>query len=245
MARGRAAIVGVARLSCAAAGAALCVPIYAFADTGTHERKALTPADQRVARLSVLTKAELPQTNAWKQQSTSSSSLPATLRSCVPQPDLSHYTISGQAERAFVYGLSQQTEDGESMFDSVTVLQTPAMAEGDWKASSVSYKTLGCFFSKFAQAPGSRIALASTDRLRLHAGSLTVALRAHLRITTANGQRVPAAFDLAALSTRPLPRDLIYGYIDGHGSAFKQFISDEPLLLKELAYEGKTAGCMS
>jgi hypothetical protein len=245
MARGPAAIVRVARLSCAAAAAALCVPIYAFADTGMHERKAFTPADQRVARLSVLSKAELPQTNAWRQQPTSSSSLPATLRSCVPQHDLSHYTISGQAERAFVYGLSQQTRDGESMFDSVTVLQTPAMAEGDWKASSVSYKTLGCFFSKFAQAPGSRIALASTDRLPLHAGSLTVALRAHLHITTANGQRVPAAFDLAAFLLGRCQEIFIYGYIDGHGSAFKQFVSDEPLLLKELAYEGKTAGCMS
>lgn len=223
--------------------AALCLPMLAFAGTGTHERKALTAADQRVARLSVLSQAELPQAKAWKQQPPSSSSLPATLKECAPQSDLSRYTISGQAERAFAYGASPQSRDGESMFDSVTVLQTPAMAEGDWKASSVSFKTLGCFLSKFAQVPGSRIALAGIDRLPLHAGSLTVALRAHLRITTASGLRVPAAFDLAAFLLGRCQEIFVYGYIDGHGSAFKQFVSDEPLLLRELAYEGKSAGC--
>jgi hypothetical protein len=129
------------------------------------------------------------------------------------------------------------------MFGSVTVFQTPAMADGDWKASSVSYKTLGCFFSKFAQAPGSRIALAGVDRLPLHAGSRTVALRARLRITATSGQRVPAAFDLAFFLLGRCQDMLLYGYIDDHGPAFKKFLADEPLLLKELAYEGKAAGC--
>ena len=222
---------------------ALCLPMLALAGTGTHERKAFTAADQRVARLSALSKAELPQTNAWSQQPTSSSSLPATLRECAPQSDLSRYTVSGHTERAFAYGTSPTTRDGESMFDSVKVLKTAAMAEGDWKASSVSYKTMGCFLSKFAQAPGSRIALAGIDRLPLHAGSSTVALRAHLRITAPNGTRIPAAFDLAAFLVGRCQEIFVYGYIDGHGPAFKKFVSNEPLLLKELAYEGKSAGC--
>jgi hypothetical protein len=217
--------------------------MVAFAGTGTHERKALTAADQRVARSSVLSQAELPETNAWKQLPPSSSSLPATLKDCAPQRDLSRYTISGQIERSFVYGVTRQARDGESMFGSATVFKTSAMAEGDWKASSVSLKTLGCFFSKFAQAPGSRIALAGVDRLPLHAGSRSVALRAHLRITAPNGTRVPAAFDLAFFLLGRCQEMLVYGYIDGHGSAFKKFVSDEPLLVKELAYEGKTAGC--
>jgi hypothetical protein len=223
--------------------AALCLPMLALAGTGTHERKALTAADERVARLSVLSQAELPQTNAWKQQPSSPSSMPATLKECAPQRDLSKYTISGQTERSFVYGISPQARDGESMFGNATVFQTPAMAEGDWKASSVSYKTLGCFFSKFAQAPGSRIALAGVDRLPLHAGSRTVALRARLRITATSGQRVPAAFDLAFFLLGRCQDMLLYGYIDDHGPAFKKFLADEPLLLKELAYEGKAAGC--
>lgn len=223
--------------------ALLSLPIVAFAGTGTHERKALTAADQRIARLSVLLQAELPQTNAWKQQPSSPSSMPATLKDCAPQRDLSRYTISGQTDRSFVFGVSPQARDGESMFGNSTVFPTPAMAEGDWKASSISYKTLGCFLSKFAQVPGSRIALAGVDRLTLPAGSRSVAMRAHLRISAPNGLRVPAAFDLAVFLLGRCQEMFVYGYIDGHGSAFKKFVSDEPLLLKELAYEGKAAGC--
>jgi hypothetical protein len=223
--------------------AALCLPMLALAGTGTHERKALTAADERVARLSVLSQAELPQTNAWKQQPSSPSSMPATLKECAPQRDLSKYTISGQTERSFVYGISPQARDGESMFGNATVFQTPAMAEGDWKASSVSYKTLGCFLAKFAQVPGSRISLAGVERLTLHAGGRSVAMRAHLRISAPNGLRVPAAFDLTVFLLGRCQEMFIYGYIDGHGPAFKKFVSDEPVLLRELAYEGKAAGC--
>lgn len=224
--------------------AALFLPLVALAGNGTGERTAYTVSDQRVARLSVLSKAQLPQTSSWKPLPSRSAALPTTLKDCAPRSDFSRYTITGKAERSYVFGVSTQQRDGESIVGNTTVFKTSAMAEGDWKASSMNYKTIGCFLTKLAQAPGSRITLGRISRLPLHAGSRIVAVRAHLHIAATNGIRVPAAFDFAFFLLGRCQDLLMYGYVDIGNPALKKFVSDEALLLKELVYAGTSAGCL-
>lgn len=223
--------------------AALALPVVALAGTGPRERTAYTAADQRVARLSVLTRSQLPQAGAWKQLPNRSAALPTTLKDCAPRRDLSRYTISGRAGRSYEYGVSTQQRDGESIAGSTTVFESSAMAEGDWNASSVGYKAIGCFLTKLAQVPGSRITLAGIDRLPLHAGSRIVAVRAHLRISTTSGLRVPAAFDFAFFLLGRCQDLLMYGYVDIGDPALKKLVPYEAPLLNELVQAGRAAGC--
>jgi len=217
-------------------------PLVALAGNGTGERTAYTPADQRVARLSVLLRSELPETNSWKLLPARSAALPTTLKDCAPQSDFSRYTITGKAERSYAYGVSTRQRDGESLVGSTTVFKTSAMALGDWNASAITHKSIGCLLTKLAQVPGSRITLGRIGRLPLHAGSRIVAVRAHLRIS-ANGIHVPAAFDFAFFLLGRCQDLLMYAYVDIGNPALKKFVSDEALLLKELVHAGTGAGC--
>ena len=154
--------------------------------------------------------------------------------------NLGRYVITGRAQASYDFGTTRAERDGESMFSSVTVFPTSAMALGDWKALPVSYKTIDCLFEELAKQPSSKATLAAMSRLPLHPGSHTVAVRAHLRIA-ARGREVPLSIDFLTFIVGRCQDVFGYGYVgDGDGP----FVQGESLLLKQIAQKAVKAGCL-
>ncbi len=220
----------------------LVAPAFAQAGGGgSAERVKLNPADQAMARKAVLTKAELPETNAWKGVPPGPSAASALVAACARGQNLSRYVLTGHSTVDFRYGHTRAKRDGESMYGAVEVFSTVAIGEADWKASSPSYNEITCIYRTLAKQPGSHAVLKSVNRLPFYVGSYSAAFRVRFSVTT-HGLQIPAAMDMFFFLAGRCQELYSYGYVDN--PALETFAPSVQDVLKGIVQGAVKAGCL-
>jgi hypothetical protein len=165
----------------------------AFAAAGDPEKRAYNAADQALAKRANLTIADLPHDFVHGPSVGGGDNTGLTCARFAP--DLSSYTITGQATSpSFVRA------NGTSIFSASEIFRSAADARGDWRKSA-RRAALPCVAQMLQrQSTGSvRIRVtSSTVRRAPRVGERAISFRIAAR-ASANGMSVPAWFDILAV----------------------------------------------
>jgi hypothetical protein len=179
----------VRRLGLAALLAAL-LASTALAAPGDRERRAITARDQAWAKRINLTLRDLP---AGFRQGTAHESNSGTLTCPGYSPDLSRFTITGEAtSRQFVHA------SGASIFSSAEIFRTVADQRGDWRLSA-RHEALACLREQLQYAVGTAARVAASVRPTPRLGDRSISFRATLSIA-ANGVKATVWLDVLGVS---------------------------------------------
>jgi hypothetical protein len=166
----------------------------ALAGAGDPERRAITKADQAVARKANLTLRDVPAGFRQGPQLRSGSSGGLTCASFAP--DLSAYTITGQA-MSHVFARS----DGTSLFSSAEVFKRTSDEVGDWRKTA-RRSALPCVAQMLEQQSTGAVQLtvaSSSLRPAPRLGDRAISFRVVARVTAGN-LAFKGWFDILAVS---------------------------------------------
>src|SRR5437763_6573252 len=159
------------RLVIAALTAAVCAGT-AFAAPGDPEKRAIRPADQAWAKRVNLTYRDLPHTFVQQGQPSSGANGSFTCSSFAP--DLSSFTITGQATSpAFIRG------DGTTIFSAAEIFRSVRDERGDWSRSA-RRQALPCVARQLERQTSGTLQLRVTStslRPAPHVGDRSISLR--------------------------------------------------------------------
>ena len=165
------------------AGAALAAP-------GDPEKRAIRPGDQAWAKRVNLTYRDLP--GDFVQQGQPSSRANGSFTCSSFAPDLSSFTITGQATSpAFIRG------DGTTLFSAAEVFRSVRDERGDWSRSA-RREALPCVARELERQTSGTLQLRVTSsklRRAPHVGDRSISLRI-VAVTNAAGVPVKVWFDI-------------------------------------------------
>jgi hypothetical protein len=166
----------------------------AFASAGDPEKRAIRPADQAWAKRINLTYRDLPSDFVQQGQPSSGQGGSLTCRSFAP--DLSAFTITGQANSPPFTRV-----DGTSIFSSAEVFHSVRDERGDWSRSA-RREALPCVARMLQRQTSGTLRLRVTSskvRRAPRVGERSISFRI-VAVTTVSGVPVKVWFDIIGVS---------------------------------------------
>jgi hypothetical protein len=167
----------------------------ALAAAGDPEKRAIRPADQAWAKRVNLTARDLP--SSFLQQGRPSGSANGSFTCSNFAPDLSVFTITGQATSAAF----TRTADGTTVFSAAEVFRSTGDERGDW-ARSARREALPCVARELERETSGTLRLkvtSSTIRRAPHVGDRAISFRI-VATTAVGGAPVKLWFDVIGVA---------------------------------------------